>query len=400
MGRIQLTGQGRRRILGGHPWIYVDDIAGGEGEPGELVPIAAPDDRPLGWGLFSTKSKIGIRLVTRSAKQPNRAFWLERVRAAVGLRKELGLLHDSGACRLSTGDAEGMPGFVVDRYADRLVVQSGCQGSDRMRDFLVELFLEVLPFEVAGVYERSDSATRKHEDLKPSVGWLSGSAVEQIEIKEPERFGFPRLSYEVSLVEGHKTGHYLDQRENRTEVARFADGKKVLDAFSYDGLFGIRAALCGAQSVLCLDQAQAAGERLLGNAERNGVLDRVRFEKVNAMHDLRDRANSDERFGIVVVDPPAFARNKREVEGAIRGYRELNRRAMSLVEPGGMLFSASCSFNIDRKTFVSCIAKAALDVKRRAKIFSIRGAAADHPSLANLPESEYLKAVYCRIEVE
>ncbi len=399
MGKIQLTGRGRRRVINGHPWIYVDDVAGGEGDSGELVPVHGPDDSPLGWGLLSTKSKIAVRLVTRQKEQPNRDFWLDRVRSAITHREELGLLHRRGACRLSCGDAEGLPGFVVDRYADRLVVQSGCQGSDRMRDFLVELFREALPFEVAGIYERSDSATRKHEDLEPSVGWLAGDELERIDIEEPESHGLSAMVYEVSFVEGHKTGHYLDQRENRALVARLASGKRVLDAFSYDGLFGIRAALAGAKSVVCLDQAQAAGERLLRNAERNGVADRVRFEKVNAMHDIRDRADAKERFDVVCLDPPAFARNKREVEGAMRGYRELNRRAMSLLEPGGVLFTASCSFNIDRKAFIECIAKGALDVGKRAKIFDVRGAAADHPALANLPESEYLKALFCRVEV-
>jgi len=399
MGRIQLTGRGRRRVLSGHPWIYVDDVAGGEGEPGELVPVSAPDESSLGWGLLSTKSKIAVRLVTRSPEQPGRAFWLERVRSAIAHRAELGYLSPRGACRLSCGDAEGLPGFVVDRYADRLVVQSGCQASDRMRDFLLELFRETLPFEVAGIYERSDSATRKHEDLKSSTGWLSGDPVETVDIEEPAREGLPAMGYVVSLVAGHKTGHYLDQCENRARVAQLAQGKKVLDAFSYDGLFGIRAALSGAESVLCLDQAQAAGERLVANAERNGVSDKVHFEKTNAMQDLRDRVAAGESYGLVCLDPPAFARNRREVEGGMRGYRELNRRAMSLLEPGGILFSASCSYNIDRKAFVDCIARAAQDVGKRAKVFDMRGASADHPALSSLPESEYLKAVYCRVEL-
>ena len=398
MGRIQLTGRGRRRLQGGHPWVYKDDVAGGEGEAGELVPLSGPDGRPLGWGLLSTHSKIAVRLVTRSADQPDKAFWVARVESAIGLRAELGYLHPSGACRLSGGDADGFPGFVVDRYADRLVVQSGCQGSDRMRDFLIELFGEALPFEIAGVYERSDSSTRRHEKLDPKVGWVSGADVEEVEVEEPAVGDLPRLVYEVSLSEGHKTGHYLDQSENRREVARFAKGRHVLDAFSYDGLFGIRAALAGAEDVLCLDQSQSAGERCLRNAERNGVADRVRFEKVNAMHDLRDRQARGEHYGLVVVDPPAFARNKREAEGAARGYRELNRRALSLTGPGGICFSASCSYNIDRETFVGCLAQAAVDAEVRVRILAHRGASPDHPAWVNLPESEYLKAVLCRVD--
>ena len=397
MGRITLTGRGRRRVQRGHPWIYADDVAGGEGEPGELVPVLAPDDESLGWGLFSSHSKIAVRLVTRGSDQPNRAFWKTRLEQAVHARRAHGLLDANGACRLVAGDADGVPGWVVDRYGSVLVLQSGCQGSDRMRDFLLEVLLEVLPVDVDAVLDRSDSSVRRHEDLEARVEWVRGERAEPIEVVEATEGGGAPLRYGVSVLEGHKTGHYLDQRTNRQVAARHAAGQRVLDAFSYDGLFGIRAALAGAESVVCLDQSEAAGERCLQNAEKNGVLDRVRFERGNAMHDLRRRAEEGESYGLVVVDPPAFARNKREAEGAQRGYRELNRRAFALADPGGVVVSASCSYNVDRKTFLDCLAQAAVASGRSARLFATSGAAPDHPVLLNLPESDYLKCAFVRI---
>ena len=397
MGSIILTGRGRRWTLGGHPWVYADDIAEGEGQPGELLAVQDPNGNAVGWGLFSSASKIAVRLVTREAEQPNREFWRARVQRAVDARARRGFLDPKGACRLIAGDAEGLPGFVVDRYADVLVLQSGCQGSDRMREFLLELVEEAMPFPARAVLDRSDASVRRLEDLEPRVEWLRGEATEPIEVVEEERGGDPRLVYEVSVTEGHKTGHYLDQTENRRRAARHAAGCDVLDAFSYDGLFGIRAALAGAKSVLCLDQSVAAGERALRNAERNGVADRVRFERANAMLDLKRRGREGERYGLVVVDPPAFARNKKEAAGAGLGYRELNQRAMGLVEPGGVLVTASCSYNVKREAFIEHLAAASHAGRFDARMFAMTGAAADHPMLLNLPESAYLKCAFLEL---
>jgi len=396
MGSITLSGRGRRRLLRGHPWIYADDIADGLGEPGELLPVAGPDGKSLGWGLFSSHSKISVRLVSRQKEQPKREFWSQRVRLAIEARTSAGLMDPAGACRLIAGDADGVPGLVVDRYADVLVLQSGCQGSDRMLEFILELVDEAMPFQINSVLDRSDTAVRRHEDLESRVEWMRGAREGSIEVVE-EGPCLPRMVYEVDVREGHKTGHYLDQRDNRALAASCAGGGAVLDAFSYDGLFGIRAALAGAESVLCLDQSESAGERVLRNAERNGVADRVRFEKVNAMHNLRDRVDAGESYRLVICDPPAFARNKRETDGAQRGYRELARRGLALTEMGGVFTLASCSYNIDRKTFTGCLADASLQVDREARIFNFTGASADHPVLATVPESDYLKCAFVRV---
>jgi 23S rRNA (cytosine1962-C5)-methyltransferase len=396
MSSVTLTGRGRRRWLGGHPWIYADDLGQAAAEPGDVVSVHAPDGALLGWGLYSSRSKIALRGIARREPAPDLEFWRERMRAALELRRLCGLLEPAGAERLLAGDADGFPGLVADRYADVLVLQSGSQGSDRMLEPWLELLLAELPLLIGAVLERSDSGTRAHEDLPARTEWLRGTRAGSIRVEEAARAGAAALAYEVSVLGGHKTGHYLDQRENRAHAARFAAGARVLDAFSYDGLFGIRAALAGAKSVLCIDQSQDALERLERNAAANGVGPLVRGERANAMHDLRARAEAGERYELVIVDPPAFAKSRREIEGALRGYRELNRRALSLLAPGGVLVTCSCSYNIDRATFLACLAQASLDAGREARIFHTSGAGPDHPVLATLPESEYLKCVFLR----
>ena len=392
MGNAILTGKGRRWLQKGHRWIYRDDIAKGEGSPGELLPVEDPNGNPLGWGLYSSASKIAVRMVTGESEQPDREFWAGRVRRAIQARQRMGLLEPEGACRLIAGDSEGLPGWIVDLYGRVAVASSSAQGSDRMRDFLLELLVEELPFELDAIVDRSDSSVRRLEDLKTRVELLQGKFESPLIVKEGD------LSYEVDVYKGHKTGHYLDQRLNRQRAAEFAKGKKVLDAFCYDGLFGMRAALAGATEVVCVDQSVAAGERVMRNAERNGVADRLRFEKANCMQDLRRRVEEGEQYGVVIVDPPAFARNKRELGGAERGYVELNHRALGLVEPGGLLVSASCSYNVRPELFVQFLAKAARASGRDVYLEELRSASPDHPYLLALPETHYLKCAFLRVE--
>ena len=392
MAKVVLTGKGRRWLEGGHPWAYQDDVAQADAVPGDVVPVEGPGGKALGFGVYSAASRIAIRLVTRGREAPDRAFWKERVASAVRARERLGYLDPRGACRLLGGDAEGIPGLVADRYADVLVLQSGTAGADRLRGLVVELLDELLPFRVACVVDRSDASVRRLEGLDRRVEVLRGELPRELRVREED------LEYAVDVLAGHKTGHYLDQRENRTKAALRAREARVLDAFCYDGLFGIRAALAGASSVLGLDQSEGALERARANAERNGVLDRMTFRKADCMTELRALARDEHRFGLVVVDPPAFARNRREVAGAARGYTELNRRAMSLVEPGGTLVSASCSYNVQPETFVGFLAKAAHLASVDAFLVELAGAAPDHPALLALPESAYLKCAFLRVE--
>jgi 23S rRNA (cytosine1962-C5)-methyltransferase len=280
---------------------------------------------------------------------------------------------------------------VLDRYADVLVAQCGTLAADRHRDLFVELVRAALPFSISCVFDRSDASARKLEGLEQRIEVVDGSLPSELVVHEQG------MSYAVDVEHGHKTGHYLDQRDNRRRAAEFAPGVGVLDAFSYDGLFGIRAALAGAKSVVCVDQSKEALERAVANADRNGVRDRMTFERANCMHDLRDRAGRNERFGLVIVDPPAFAKSRREVQGAERGYVELNRRAFEITSPGGMLVSASCSYNVRAADFQTYLARAAHKASRDAWLEEFRGAGSDHPVLLTLPETNYLKCAFVRV---
>jgi len=392
MGALTLSGKGRRWLGTGHPWVYADDVASGEGEPGELLPVSDPNGGAMGWGLFSSHSRIAVRMVTRSPEQPKRAFWEERMRYAVELRRRAGLLEPDLACRLVSGDAEGIPGLLVDRYGTTLVLQCTTQGADRMRDFLVELLLEALPFEPEVLLDRSDVGVRKLEGLQPRVETLRGSVDGPVWVREGE------VEYGVDIEKGHKTGAYLDQRENRLAAGALAEGRVVLDAFSYDGLFALQAAKAGAERVVCIEQNQAAGERILANARRNGVEDRIEVARANCMQDLRRRAEEGERYGLLIVDPPAFARNRKEAQGAERGYVELNRRAMTMVnEGGGHVVSASCSYNVHAEDFLSYLRSSSRLVERPAWLEEMRGAGIDHPHLLTLPETRYLKCAFVRV---
>ncbi len=391
MGKATLTGKGRRWLLKGHPWVYRDDFAEVEGTRGELVPVNDPSGGPMGWGLYSTKSRIAVRMVTRSPEQPNREFWLNRMQGAVSRRERLGMLDPEGACRLIGGDADGFPGLVIDRYAKTLVVQSGSQGSDTMRDFLLGLLKEVLPFAPDAIVDRSDTSVRKLEGLEKRVEVVEGTLDGPVTVRDGQ------LVYDVDITGGHKTGHYLDQSVNRKEAAKLGVGGRVLDAFAYDGLFGLHAALAGAEEVVCLEQNKAACERIMRNAERNGVADKVRVEKVDCMKDMRARAERGDQHELVIVDPPAFARSKREIEGAARGYVELNRRAIDLTVPGGSIVSASCSHNVQADEFIKMIAKASHGAGRQVWLEEMRKASPDHPHLVTLPETDYLKCAFLRI---
>ncbi|MBL8860031.1 MAG: class I SAM-dependent rRNA methyltransferase [Planctomycetes bacterium] len=392
MSIVHVTGKARRWLASGHPWVYRDDVAEVAAEPGDLARVVDPTGALLGHAFFSARSRIALRFVTRGEARPDRAFFDGRIRAAIAVRERAGLLDPRGACRLIAGDADLLPGFVLDRYGSTLVTQCGTLAADRNRDAFVELARAALPFEIECVYDKSDSASRRLEGLEQHVEVVDGALPQGLVVHEDG------LDYAVDVVHGHKTGHYLDQRDNRTRAAEFARGVDVLDAFSYDGLFGVRAALAGAKSVLCVDQSKEALERAAANAERNGVLDRMKFERANCMHDLRARAERGEQYGLVIVDPPAFAKSRREVQGAERGYVELNRRAFTLLAPGGMLVSASCSFNVRAADFQSHLSRAAHKAGRSAWLTEFRGAGADHPVLLTLPETSYLKCAFVRVD--
>ena len=262
MSKAKLTGKGRRWLESGHPWIYRDDLAQLPAEDGGICELEGPRGENLGFAAYSAASRIALRLITRRKDAPDAAFWRARVQAAVERRARLGLSDPAGTARLIAGDADGVPGLVVDRYADALVVQSGTLFADRMRDSILESVRAVLEQPIRCVVERSDASVRRLEGLEEHKSVLEGELPSELLVREDQ------LVFEVDLLGGHKTGHYLDQRENRRRASAHARGRRCLDVFCYDGLFGIRMALQGAAEVLCIDQSQAALERVQRNAAR------------------------------------------------------------------------------------------------------------------------------------
>lgn len=391
-GIVRVTGKGRRWLSGGHPWVFRDDVQSADAEPGSIVRVEDPRGAPLGSALFSAASKIALRMLESGDAAIDEGFWHERVARALALRTRAGLDDPRGACRVIAGDADGVPGLVVDRYADVLVAQCGTLAADRLRNGIFKHLRALGPWPIACCYDRSDASVRRLEGLEARVEVVDGELSAEVLVRERD------LEFTVDVAHGHKTGHYLDQRENRAHAARHASGEDVLDAFSYDGLFGVRAALAGAKSVTCVDQSQAALERARANAERNRVAERMRFDKADCMDDLRARSERGERFGVVIVDPPAFAKNRAALAGAERGYVELNRRAFELVRDGGVLVSASCSYNVRAAQFVEFLARASHVAGVRGVLEELRGAGADHPVLLTLPETAYLKCAFVRVE--
>jgi 23S rRNA (cytosine1962-C5)-methyltransferase len=393
-GRVRLTGRGRKRWLRGHPWIYADDLSEVEAERGALVAVEDPHGTVVAYGAYSADSRLALRLIVRAGDAPADGDWRAHARTllarAVAAREAAGLADPAGAARVLFGDSEGWPGLIIDRYADVLVVQCGTQFADRTRDLALELCAELLPRASRAVVDRSDASVRRLEGLEARVEVVRGALPDELVVREQG------LAYEVDVLGGHKTGHYLDQRANRVRFAARCAGLRVLDAFSYDGLFGLRAALAGASEVVCVDQSAEALARLARNAERNGLAQKVRGVRADAMKDLRERHAAGERFGAIALDPPPFARSRAEVAGAERGYREVNSRALRLLEPGGFLATASCSYAIDAAQFLEILAQAARDAGRPAWLEQLCAADVDHPVLLGLPESGYLKCAFVR----
>jgi 23S rRNA (cytosine1962-C5)-methyltransferase len=392
-GRVRLTGRGRKRWLRGHPWIYKDDLSEVEAARGALVAVEDPHGKVVAYGAYSSESKLALRLCARASEVPAdgdwRAHWRGVLARALAARAAAGLDDPRGSARVLFGDSEGWPGLVIDRYAHVLVLQCGSQFADATRELALETCAELLPG-ASVVVDRSDASVRRLEGLEPRVEVVRGALPAELVVDEQG------LAFEVDVLGGHKTGHYLDQRANRVRFARRCRGARVLDAFCYDGLFGLRAALAGASEVVCVDQSAEALARLARNAERNGVAGRVRAVRADVMKDLRERHVSGERFGAIALDPPPFARSRAEAAGAERGYREVNSRALRLLAPGGTLASASCSHAVDAAHFVEILAQAARDAGRPAWLEQLCGADVDHPVLLGLPESGYLKCAFVR----
>ncbi|MFG0318364.1 MAG: class I SAM-dependent rRNA methyltransferase [Planctomycetota bacterium JB042] len=382
VAEVRISGSGVRRALLRHPWVYRDQVVAGSAPAGAVVRVVGPDRRPVGVAAWSPASRIALRFLSfgAEAEMPTRDGLRERFRAAVDRRASL--LERTDAVRLVSSEADGFPGLIVDRYADAVVVQALTPFADVLLATDLTAWLDET-FTPTTIVARNDGVVRKLEDLPQEVRHLRGDAAE-VEVREGD------LRFLVDVVGGQKTGFFLDQRANRAAVGRAVPrGARVLDAFTYQGGFALHAA-ANAEEVLAVDDSAAAVERTAANAARNG-LENVRAERGNAFKLLRRLDEEGARFDVVVLDPPAFAKSRRDVEAARRGYHEINHRAMRLVVPGGRLVTASCSFHMSEPDFEQMLRVAARDARRDTLLLERRGQDVDHPTLLGLPESRYLK---------
>jgi 23S rRNA (cytosine1962-C5)-methyltransferase len=381
---VTVTAKGEKRIRGGHPWVYRSDIADVQGaEPGAIVAVRGPRDRVLGHALFSDASQITIRMISRDGTPIDEAFWRGRLDRAIRFRDTLGI--NATACRLVHGEADLLPSLIVDRYDDYLVVQMLSQGMDRLAPMLVRLLAELTG--AKGILARNDPKVRQLEGLEQKVEVLHGDIPETIAVREAG------VAYTVDARRGQKTGLFLDQRENREAAARYAHGR-VLDCFSYHGGFALVVAP-HADAVEALDVSADAVARIAANAAANGLAN-VTAREANVFDELRHLERDGARFDTIVLDPPAFAKNKASIPNALAGYKEINLRALRLLNPGGYLVTCSCSYNVDEGMFAETVLAASADAHIPVTVVEKRMQGRDHPVLLGVPETYYLKCFILR----
>ena len=384
---ILKKGEGRTLKAGG-AWIFDNEIDKVEGTPedGSLVEVRDFDGYGMGTGFYNSRSKIRVRMMSRKAGQPiDRDFLRMRVQNAWDYRKKT---VDTSSCRIIFGEADFLPGLVVDKFSDVLVVQSLALGIDRMKEEILSLLVEVLRadgVEIRGIYERSDAKVREQEGLPRQKGFIGAEFPTRVQIVENG------VRYEVDVEDGQKTGFFLDQKYNRLAIQRLCKDARVLDCFTHTGSFALNAGSAGASSVLGVDASQLAVDQARINAELNGLSDRVKFQCADVFDLLPELERQGEQFDVVILDPPAFAKSRASVKNATRGYRDINLRGMKLVRDGGYLATCSCSHFMTYELFTQTIAQAARSAHVRLRQVEYRTQAPDHPILWAADESYYLK---------
>lgn len=380
-------GEGRTLKAGGM-WVYDNEIASvaGEFEDGDIVEVHDFDGYCMGCGYINRKSKITLRMLSRKKDAViDESFMERRVRDAWEYRRQT---IDTSSCRLIFGEADFLPGIVVDKFADVLVVESLALGIDRWKGVIVEALKKVLAedgIHIRGVYERSDAKVRLQEGMERVKGFIGEAFDTKVEIVENG------VRYMVDVEDGQKTGFFLDQKNNRAAVGRLCKGKKVLDCFTHTGSFALNAGMAGAESVLGVDASQLAVEQARENARLNGLEERVRFECADVFELLPQLERQGERFDVVILDPPAFTKSRNSVKNAAKGYREINLRGMKLVRDGGFLATCSCSHFMEPELFAKTIREAAAGAHRRLRQVEFRTQGPDHPILWAADQSYYLK---------
>lgn len=383
---VTITKRGAERAHARHQWIYRGDVASvGEAKGGDVVRVVDPHGRALGRAFYSDASLIALRFVAFEDVETDRDFWRARLERAAGLRERV--VEGATAYRLVHGEGDLVSSLVVDRYDDCLSIQTLSQGTERLKPLVVELLTEL--FAPRAIVERNDAHVRDLEGLPRVSGVLAGELPGEIEVEEHG------VRYLADLTGGQKTGAFLDQRENRVAAARYARGRG-LDGFSFHGSFALHMArVC--DHVIAVDSSADALARARRNAELNGLESRLELVEENVFDLLRAYDDKGERFDTIVLDPPAFVKRKTALDAGLRGYKEINLRALRLLTPGGVLVSSTCSYHVSEELFLGVLAAAAADAGRDARILEKRTQSRDHPVLLSVPETYYLKCVVLEV---
>ena len=387
MTEVRVNKRGADRVRHGHLWIYRSDIVAVDAKGGSVVSVKDERGNFVGQALYSDLSQIALRFLTQGAEEIDREWWRRRIREAADRRQ---VPPETNAYRLVYSEGDLLPSLIVDRYDDVLVLQTLSQGTDALKSLLAEILIE--EFEPRVVVERNDVRVRELEGLPLVASALHGNAPGELEILQHG------LRFYVEPLGGQKTGSFLDQRENRLAAraaAQTTRQQRALDCFTFNGAFALHlASVC--ESVIGIDissEAVAASQR---NAKLNGLTN-VEFREANVFDLLRELESSGERFDVIVLDPPAFAKNRASLKSALRGYKEINLRALKLLNPGGALITCTCSYHVSEDLFLEIVADAAIDAHRRLQIVEKRMQCSDHPVLVGMPETYYLKCVIARV---
>ena len=389
MTRLTLRRGHDRRVRGGHPWIFSNEVEGldGPAEPGTAVSVFAADGQFLGTAYYNSRSLIAARILSRKAESIDTPeFFVGHLRQALNYR--LRLCGDLPALRLVHGEADGLPGLVVDRYGEVLSIQLLTMGMEARRTAIVEALVELCA--PRAIVARNDSASRELEGLPRCVELLHG------ELPDAVPAAINEISFAVDVTGGQKTGLFLDQRENCRLLDGLVAGREVLDLFCYAGAWSLHAARYGAARVTGVDVSGGAVALARGNAESNGFAACCEFVAADVFDYLRQQRQR--RFDVVVLDPPAFIKSRKHLEEGVKGYLTVNRRALELVAPGGVLVTCSCSHHLERERFVALISQAARQANRSVRLAKLTGAGADHPVLPACPETDYLKCALLHVE--
>ena len=394
--KATVTPKAETALLRGHPWVYDAEITALDGTPenGALVDVVSKKGRYLGTGLYSEKSKIRLRLISRNANDTfDGAFWERKLRWAWDYRKAVLRTEDLACCRVIFGEADGFPGLTVDRFGPILAVQVLSVGMEVRKELLFPMLVDILRQDgqsIAGVYERNDVAIREKEGLAEYKGWfpLPGEVEPDSAVTEITENG---VKYLVDVENGQKTGFFLDQKFNRQAVARLARGRRVLDCFTHTGSFALNAAMGGAAHVTAVDVSESAVALARDNVARNGLEDVVECVCANVFDLLPSLEKQPERYDFIILDPPAFTKSRATVANAITGYKEINYRAMKLLPRGGFLATCSCSHFATEEKFVEMLHAAARDANVQLRQIEARQQGADHPILWGVDETNYLK---------